>query len=196
MATRQAQTRTRSARAEIGTDHADPSVIATRAGEALFHRSHPEHQLSDAARAHAGLTLPDMARESLRRAEISTSGMATETLITRALHTTGDFPLILGDAANRELRRSYQAPLSGARLLASQTTARDFRAKRRAILGEAPQLEKVLEGGEFTHGTIDEAAETYAVATFGKIIAISRQALVNDDLGASRPSPPPWVSPP
>ncbi len=50
--------------------------------------------------------------------------MATETLIGRALggiHTTSDFPLILGDAVNRELRRSYQAPLSGARLLARQT---------------------------------------------------------------------------
>ena len=184
MATRQAQTRTRSARAEIVTDHTDPAVIATRAGEALFARSHPEHQLSEPARAHAGLTIPDMARECLRRSGISTSGMATETLITRALHTTSDFPLILGDAVNRELRRSYQAPVSGARLLARQTTARDFRAKRRAILGEAPELEKVLEGGEFKHGTIDEAAETYAVATFGKIIGISRQAMVNDDLGA------------
>lgn len=184
MGNRQSQTRTRSARAEIGTDHSDPAVIATRAGEALFHRSHPEHQLSDAARAHAGLTLPDMARECLRRSGMSTSGMATETLITRALHTTADFPLILGDAVNRELRRSYQAPVSGARVLARQTTARDFRAKRRAILGEAPELERVLEGAEFQHGTIDEAGETYAVATFGKIIAISRQALVNDDLGA------------
>ncbi|GAA0303425.1 prohead protease/major capsid protein fusion protein [Rhodovulum strictum] len=184
MATRQAQTRTRSARAEIIADHSDPAVIATRAGEALFARSHPEHQLSEPARAHVGLTIPDMARECLRRAGISTSGMATETLVTRALHTTSDFPLILGDAVNRELRRSYQAPVSGARLLARQTTARDFRAKRRAILGEAPELEKVNEGGEFKHGTIDEAAETYAVATFGKIIAISRQALVNDDLGA------------
>ncbi len=184
MATRQAETRTRSARSEILADHTDPAVIATRAGEALFARSHPDHQLSEPARAHAGLTIPDMARESLRRAGISTSGMATDTLITRALHTTSDFPLILGDAVNRELRRSYQAPVSGARLLARQTTARDFRAKRRAILGEAPELEKVLEGGEFRHGTIDEAAETYAVATFGKIIGISRQALVNDDLGA------------
>lgn len=184
MATRQAQTRTRSARVEIVTDHTDPAVIATRAGEALYARSHPEHQVSDAARQHTGMTIPETARECLRRAGISTSGMATDTLVTRALHTTSDFPLILGDAVNRELRRSYQAPVSGARMLARQTTARDFRAKRRALLGEAPDLEKVLEGGEFQHGTIDEAAETYAVATFGKIISISRQALVNDDLGA------------
>lgn len=184
MGTRQAQTRTRTTRAHITADHTDPAVIATRAGEALFARSHPEHQLSDPARAHAGLTIPDHARECLRRSGVSTTGLATETLVTRALHTTSDFPLILGDAVNRELRRSYQSPVSGARMLARQTTSRDFRAKRRAILGEAPELQKVNEGGEFEHGTIDEAAETYAVATFGKIIAVSRQAMINDDLGA------------
>ncbi|WP_333683071.1 prohead protease/major capsid protein fusion protein [Pontibaca methylaminivorans] len=184
MATRQAQTRTRTARAEILTDHNDPAVVIARAGEAIFARSHPEHQISESARAYAGMNFADHARESLRRAGISTTGMAAETMITRALHTTSDFPLILGDAVNRELRRAYQAPVSGARLLARQTTARDFRAKRRAILGEAPDLKQVLEGGEFQSGTIDEAAETYAVATFGRIVGISRQALVNDDLGA------------
>lgn len=184
MATRQAQTRTRSTRADIITDHTDPAVIATRAGEALFARSHPDHQLSPESRAHTGLTIPDIARECLRRSGISTSGMYPDTLVTRALHTTSDFPLILGDAVGRELRRAYQAPASGARMLARQTTARDFRAKRRAILGEAPELAKVLEGGEFQYGSIDEAAETYSVETFGKIIGISRQALVNDDLGA------------
>lgn len=184
MATRQAQTRTRSARAEIGMSHSDPALIVTRAGEALFGRSHPDHQLSEPARAHAGLTIPETARACLRRAGFSTSGMATETLVTRALHATTDFPQILGDAANRELRRAYQAPVSGARMLARQTTARDFRAKRRVILGEAPELEKVLEGAEFKHGTISEAAESYSVQTFGKIISFSRQMLINDDLGA------------
>lgn len=184
MATRQAQTRTRTARAEILTDHNDPAVVIARAGEAIFARSHPEHQISEPARAYAGMNFADHARESLRRAGVSTTGLAAETMITRALHTTSDFPLILGDAVNRELRRAYQAPVSGARLLARQSTARDFRAKRRAILGEAPDLKQVLEGGEFQHGTIDEAAETYAVSTFGRIISISRQALVNDDLGA------------
>lgn len=66
------------------------------------------------------------------------------TLITRALHTTADFPLILGDAVNRELRRSYQVLVSGARLLARQTTARDLRANRRVVLGEAPSWKRFL----------------------------------------------------
>ncbi|WP_418024109.1 HK97 family phage prohead protease [Paracoccus sp. TD-10] len=43
-------TTTRTTRAEVGFSHDDPTVIATRAGEALYARSHPEHQLSEAAR--------------------------------------------------------------------------------------------------------------------------------------------------
>ena len=85
MATRQAQTRTRTARAEILTDHNDPAVVIARAGEAIVARSHPEHQISEPARAYAGMNFADHARESLRRAGISTTGMAAETMITRAM---------------------------------------------------------------------------------------------------------------
>jgi hypothetical protein len=51
-------------------------------------------------------------------------------------------------------------------------------------MGSAPTLEKVLEGGEFTHGTIGESGETYRVDTYGRIAAVTRQVIVNDDLGA------------
>lgn len=177
-------TTTRSTRATITTDHTDPAEIATRAGEALFARSHPEHSLSDAARPYAAMSTIDLARDCLRRSGASVTGMTADTVITRALHTTSDFPLILGDAVGRELRRAYQAAPSGVRQVARQTTARDFRAKRALQFGEGPELKKVSEGGEFQHGTIEESAETYSVETFGRILSISRQALINDDLGA------------
>ncbi|GHG91865.1 HK97 family phage prohead protease [Pseudodonghicola xiamenensis] len=118
MAQRQEQTRTRSARIEITADHTDPQVIAERAGEALFARSNPAHDLSAPARQYAGLTIPEVARQCLTRSGISTTGAATESLVTRALHSTSDFPLILGDAVNRELRRAYQAAPSGIRQIA------------------------------------------------------------------------------
>ncbi|MEY8827872.1 Mu-like prophage major head subunit gpT family protein [Sedimentitalea sp. XS_ASV28] len=45
-----------------------------------------------------------------------------------------------------------------------------------------PDLEEVNEQGEFTAGTIEEGAETFAVKTYGKIFGITRQAIINDDL--------------
>lgn len=184
MRTRSAATTTRTQRAHIGADHTDPAAIAQRAGEALYARAHPEHELSPAARAFAGMDFRDLAREALRLRGERVTGFSSDALITRALHSTSDFPLILGDAVGRELRRSYEAAPEGARMLARQTTARDFRERRAVMLGEGPTLEKVNEGGEYTFGTINEGAESYRLETFGRIFSISRQALINDDLGA------------
>lgn len=180
------QTRSRSTtRATVGHDNNEPAQFVERMGEALFARSHPDHELSDPARQYAGLTLRDMAAEALRVRGVATRGLTSaEAIITRALHTTSDYPEILGNAVNRELRRAYNAPVSGVRQLARQTTARDFRAKTAILMGEAPKLEKTNEAGEFKSGTIGESAESYSVETFGKIFSISRQALINDDLGA------------
>ncbi len=184
MRTRSAKTNTRSSRAIITVDHTDPAELATRAGEAQYARSHPDHELSEAARPFAAMSTVDLARDCLRRANIGHTGMTADTVITRALHTTSDFSLILGDTVGRELRRAYQAAPSGVKMLARQTTARDFRAKRALQFDEGPELKKVDEGGEFKHGTIGESGETYSVETFGRIFSISRQALINDDLGA------------
>lgn len=184
MRQRSAETSTRNTRAEITLDHTDPAVIATRAGEAMFSRLHPEHQLSPEAREFAYMTMPGHAYASLRRVGISTMGMTPDAAITRALHSTSDFPLMLGDTVNREMRAAYNAAPSGVRQVAKQSTARDFRLKRKLTLGNAPKLERVGEGGEFKSGTISESQETYRIETFGKIIGFTRQAIVNDDLGA------------
>ena len=45
-------------------------------------------------------------------------------------------------------------------------------------------LEQVNEDGGFKRGSMIDSEETYSVATYGKIFGITRQAMVNDDLGA------------
>lgn len=163
----------------------NPETFIRAAGEALYTRTNPAAQPSGAARQFVGLTIPDLARECLRRAGAGIVGMSAPTLVTRALHSTSDFPLILADTVGRTLRESYRAAPSGIRQLARQTTAADFRAKHRLMLDSTGvTLEKVNEHGEFKSGTLTEGEETYKVDTFGRIFGISRQALVNDDVGA------------
>jgi HK97 family phage prohead protease len=172
------------ATARIIADHNDPAAIATRAGEALYARMHPDHQLSDAARPWAHMRLPDLARDCLRRAGVSGyATMSDAAAVTRA-QTTADFPLILADAANREVRRGYDAAPAGLLQVARQRTIRDFRPKRSVILGEGPGLVLKPEGAEYTFGSLAEAGESYSLQTFGRAISITREALVNDDLGA------------
>lgn len=184
MQERSANANLRTARATIGTDHDAPEVRAERMGEALYARMHPTHELSAPARQYAHLSIAAIASHCLRHNGGRATGLAADTVITRALHSTSDFPLILGDAVNRNLRRAYDTAPSGVRPLARQTTHRDFRDKHMPSMGPASDLEKVNEAGEFKSGTIEEARESYRIETFGKIFGISRQALINDDLGA------------
>jgi len=176
--------RTEQVRVEIGESEDEPALRAHQMGEALYARINPQHQLSEPARRYAYATPVDMAKELLTLRGESTMGLSPASIITRALHTTSDFPIILGDTVGRVLRDAYQAAPAGVRRLGRQTTARDFRAVNKIMLGEAPLLEKLNEHGEIKAGTMAEAREAYKVETWARKIGITRQVLVNDDLGA------------
>lgn len=163
----------------------NPETFVRAAGEALSIRANPAMQPSAAARQFIGLSIPDMARECLRRAGAPLHGIGAAEVVTRALHTTSDFPQILADTVGRTLRDAYTAAPSGIRQLARQQTAPDFRKRSRLMLDALGiRLEKVGEAGEFKRGTMVEAGESYKLDTFGRIFGITRQALINDDLGA------------
>jgi phage head maturation protease len=185
LASRSAPTiRTEQVRVEIGESQDDPALRARQMGEALYARINPRHQLSDPARRYAYATPVDMTKELLMLRGESTMALSPASLVTRALHTTSDFPIILGDTVGRVLRDAYQAAPSGIRRLGRQTSARDFRSVNKIMLGEAPLLEKLNEHGEIKAGTMAEAREAYKIETWARKIGITRQVLVNDDLGA------------
>jgi hypothetical protein len=60
----------------------------------------------------------------------------------------------------------------------------DFKPTSVIQLSGAPDLLKVNEHGEFTYGTMKDGAETYKLLSYGRIVALTRQAIVNDDLRA------------
>ena len=161
--------------------------------EALLHRHAPGlHQLGTGGREFRGMTLLEIARAALERRGISTRGMAKMELAGEALlgrasvgyHSTSDFPLILANVANKTLRGAYDGTPRSFTAWARQVTIADFKPVSRTQLGGAPDLLKVPESGEFTYGTIGEGREVYALATYGRIIGITRQTLINDDLDA------------
>lgn len=159
---------------------------------ALQHRANPAVvELTADGRNFRGLTLVEIGREVLEVNGISTRGMSRNEIAQQALAvrsggmmTTSDFGGILANVANVTLRAGYQAAPQTFRPLVRETTVSDFKAITRAALGEAPALNKVNEHGEFKRGSLGEGKETYKIATYGKIIAITRQVIVNDDLDA------------
>lgn len=105
-----------------------------------------------------------------------------DAIIRRAL-TTGDFANLLGSAVGRVLHQAYTEAPPALKSVSRMTNLPDFREKRVVRLGAAPSLDKVNEHGEFTHGVVKDAANTWALATYGRIVSLTRQAMVNDDLG-------------
>ncbi|KAA5599232.1 prohead protease/major capsid protein fusion protein [Blastochloris sulfoviridis] len=168
----------------FGVDYTDPAIRVRAAGEALYSRTNRSHNLSEPARRYAEMSMPDLARECCRAAGVPLAGLSTASIVTRALHTTSDFALILGDAVGRTLRDSYQAVPSALKRLGRQQNATDFRTRHRIQFGGNLLLERVNESGEVKSGTLAEAKEAYRLETFAKMFGISRQALANDDLGA------------
>jgi hypothetical protein len=90
----------------------------------------------------------------------------------------------LSAVTNKTLRQAYDVYPRTFTPFCRQVLATDFKAMHRVQIGEAPQLLKVSEGGEFKRGTIAESKESYRIETYGRVVAITRQVLINDDLDA------------
>lgn len=152
---------------------------------ALLHRHAPsQFELTEAARQYRGMTLMEMARASLEDAGERARGFNRTELATRALHTTSDFASVLANVANKSMMAGYEYAAGTYRRWATMTTVSDFKAKTMVDLAAVGKLDKVNEHGEFKHGTFAEGKETIRAFTYGKILGITRQTLINDDLGA------------
>lgn len=152
--------------------------------DALMVRVNPAHKPADASREFVGLSLPELARRSLEGHGISTHGMSAGEVVQRALHTSSDYSQVISAVGQTVLGAAYASVPSGVKVIARKSTARDFKTKTTARLSGFSDLEKVNEHGEFKRGTFSEGAEGYRISTFGKVFGMTRQMIVNDELGA------------
>lgn len=151
---------------------------------ALLHKERPSQvQLADGARQFMGRSLVELARECVHATGRRDVFSVTE-IVRLALHSSSDFPYILENVANKTLKGGYDEVPSPWRLISRRGSANDFKIMSRAQLGEVPTPKKVPESGEIKRVSVGEAKESYKIDTFAEIIAITRQAIINDDLAA------------
>lgn len=156
-----------------------------RAGieEALYCRlggRRPEN----AGAPYRGLPLMALAREWLGQRGLVDRLAGDAEILERALHTSSDFPRIMAGAGNRFLLDAYGAAESGIKRVAAIRRVRDFRPINVFGVATTQPLAQVGEGGEVRYGSVGESGEVYRLGTFAQIIGISRQMIVNDDIGA------------
>lgn len=184
MAERNQATKTNNHRVEV-TDVDQKQLRVEAATNALLNRSTGgKIELKEQAREFRGMPLIRMAEEVLVSQGVNVKGMNPNQIAERALHHTSDFVEILANVANKSLRAGYEEQPQTFMPFVRSVTVNDFKEISRTQLSDAPKLEKVNESGEFKHGKMTESAEKYRVETFGKIVGVTRQTLVNDDMDA------------
>ena len=151
----------------------------------LTNRADPSAaDLTEGARQFNGMNLMEVARQVLESQGINTRGLSKMALAERALHTTSDFPSMLANVMNKGMRGAYAEVPRTFMEFGRRSTVSDFRPVHRMALGDAPDLKKLNEHGEFTRGSMGEETESYKIATYGRIFGITRNTLINDDLNA------------
>ena len=138
-----------------------------------------------------GFTLLDLARVSLKHSGVETRGLSKVDVAGKALshrsgmQTTSDFPVLLENTLNRILLASYATVVDTWSRFCAKGSVSDFRPHKRLRMGTFDALDVVNEAGEFTNKAIPDArAESLEAKTRGNIIALTRQAIINDDIGA------------
>lgn len=173
-------------RVEVRQDNTDPALIIAAMADALAVRAMPGtfKPENDRYRDFASLRPTDMLMElALARGERVTARDRGQ-LVERSFHTTSDFPLLLEAAGNKMLMAGFAAAMPSYRMFFGQRSFNDFKAHKFLMAGDFPALAELAEGGSITAGTISEKRESITPKTYARQVRITRQALVNDDLGA------------
>jgi phage head maturation protease len=98
--------------------------------------------------------------------------------------STVSLPGIFTNTANKFLVSGFNAVEDTWRAIAARGSVRDFKARTSYSLTGGAMYEKVGPGGELKHGTLGELSYTNRAETYGRMFAITRQDIINDDLGA------------
>lgn len=131
-----------------------------------------------------GHTLADLARDCVTATGTNTRGLDRMQIVGLAFtHSTSDFPGLLGEAANRAVLRGYQEAEEVIDQFTRAVSVPDFKPTNLVGLGAFSDLLEVPEGGEFKYGTFSEQSQAMRIATYGRLFSITRQAIINDDLG-------------
>ena len=192
MIQRQAANPTRSAHAvQVGTDetvtarNAMVAVLARKLGGRL---TPDEEQL---ARRHSGDTVRDLARIAMDASGTSTRGMYVSEImdrtLSRASHSTTDFPSILMDSARKVLRDfgALSPEYTFYTQIASQRNYSDFELRHvvetDSSLGVLPE---VMQGETYSQVTYGDRHVSMRAIKHGVDLPLTLEMMLADDLGA------------
>ncbi len=155
----------------------------TLMANAIMHRHGLTSKLEDGAGQFRDLTLVELGRELLQLRGHDHRGPASE-VVRRALHSTSDFPHILGDVTRKTLLQQYAAIPNTFQLIGNRNVVPDLREVTVVDLGNGPALEPLSESGEYKRGSAKDSSETFKMGHYGRVLGLTEAMIINDQLGA------------
>jgi len=177
--------------AEFGMDESDK--FRALAAEGIMLRSGGRVEKPQAgSNEFRAMSLVDFARLSLERAGMSTRGMSGRAVAQAIMGRTSaqlaasvsDFKHVFMDVANKRLLAAYKEAAQTWRPIVTIVPATDFKNIHGISLSEAPELLPVGESDEYTDASLRDKQEQYAVRKYGRIMNLTWEMIVNDDLRA------------
>ena len=158
-------------------------ALAIRCGLDVVKAGYAEPVI-EAAQKGADISLKDMFKEVIKLNGGTPSAFGFDNSDIRAAFSTVTLPTLLSNVANKQLLRAYNSYERVAPRLCSEGTLVDFKPTTRVRLVDVGDLQKVGADGEIKHGTLDEETATNQAETYAKSLCLTRQMIINDDLGA------------
>jgi hypothetical protein len=193
-------------RIEAGEDERDQrsrgvtALVIARSGAADIIRQAREskrygHAFKDVATdpgEFRGMSLLDLARDVLERAGVRTRGMDRMEIARRALtfrsggnQTTSDFSVLFENALHKLLLGAYATAPDTWRLWCATDTVSDFRDHPRYRNGSFGVADLKPEGAEYQRKAIPDGQKVaIQTRTHGNKIGLTREAIINDDMGS------------
>jgi len=128
-------------------------------------------------------SMVDLCKASLQLEHVD-FGSHTRDQMVKASFSTISLPIALSNVANKVTLAAYNAFPSSARLIAKSLTSQDFKEHTGFRLTGDFEMEEVAADGEIAHGVLKDSGYTYQVATYARMLTLTRQDVINDDTGA------------
>jgi ATP-dependent protease ClpP protease subunit len=143
-------------------------------------------QAQDANNPYRTMSLLDMARASLSERGVGVASYGTKMQLVGAAftHHTSDFGNVLMSVSEKAMLRGWENSGETFPLWTKKGSLTNFHTANRVGISGFPTLPKILEGAEYKHVTCTDRGAPIALATYGGLFGITRQAIINDDLGA------------
>lgn len=160
------------------------ACMSTMVPDSVLTRSYNEKTL-DAANKMRGMGLREMCAEAARlegKDVPRTFGDGSATI--RAGFSTVALPNILENVLGKQLLAAYESQPTVAQRVCRVSSVSDFKQVSRVRLDGTGGFEKVDAAGEIPHGKVTDTKYTNQAETYGQMLTLTRQDVINDDLGA------------